>query len=323
MWQVLQALLPGILVMAWFFGVGVFINIVLAIFTALAAESLILLIRGRAVTPALTDLSAVLSAVLLALCLPAIAPWWLAVLGTLFAIVIAKQLYGGLGYNLFNPAMAGYVFLLISFPKHMTGWLAPGSINAVPLSIADTFNLIFSGQLPANVSFDGITMATPLDTIKTQLGLQQNIGQITTGTGFGLIAGKGWEWVALAYLLGGIKLLRDNVISWHIPLSFLASLALCSGLFYLFDSKHFASPLFHVFAGGSLLGAFFIATDPVTAATSNQGRIVFGILIGLLLYIIRVWGGYPDGVAFAVLLANLTVPAIDYFTRPRVFGIRP
>lgn len=320
MGQVLVALIPGVLAMAWFFGVGVLINLALAGLTAAAAEAAMLASRKRAVLPALKDLSALVTAALLAVSLPVIAPWWIVVLGTLFAIVIVKHLYGGLGYNLFNPAMAGYVFLLISFPKHMTGWLAPESLSTVSLSFADTFSLIFTETLPADLQFDAVTMATPLDTLKTQLGLHQSAGQILQGERFGWLAGKGWEWVALAYLAGGIKLMRDKIIAWQIPCGMLLGLAVTATLAYVSDTSQYASPLFHLFAGGTMLGAFFIATDPVTAATSANGRLVFGALIGVLVYIIRVWGGYPDGIAFAVLLANLSVPAIDQYTKPRVFG---
>lgn len=323
MGQVLLALVPGVLAMAWFFGVGVFVNLILGGLTAVAAEAAILALRKRPVIPALKDLSALVTAALLAVSLPVIAPWWIVVLGSLFAIIIVKHLYGGLGYNLFNPAMAGYVFLLISFPKHMTGWLTPDSLSTVPLSFAETFDLIFNQQLPPAVQFDAVTMATPLDALKTQLGLHQPAGQILQGERFGWLAGKGWEWVALAYLAGGIKLMRDKLIAWQIPCGMLSGLVMIATVCYLSDSGQYASPFFHLFAGGTMLGAFFIATDPVTAATSANGRLVFGALIGVLVYIIRVWGGYPDGIAFAVLLANLSVPAIDQYTKPRVFGQKP
>ncbi len=322
MQQVLLALVPGILAMYWNFGMGVFINILLATGTALAAEASVLMLRKRPVMATLQDLSAVVTAVLLALALPVIAPWWIAVIGAFFAVVIAKQVYGGLGYNPFNPAMAGYVLLLVSFPQQMTAWLTPDAIASTSLSFTETCRLIFFEQLPTGLEHDAITMATPLDTARTQLGLHKALKAIHEDPVFGLLAGKGWDWVALAYLAGGVWLLRRKVIGWQIPAGLLAGLAVFAGIAYVIDSSRFASPLFHVFAGATLLGAFFIATDPVTAATSNTGRIVYGLFIGILIYIIRVWGGYPDGVAFAVLLANLAVPTIDYCTRPRIFGQR-
>jgi electron transport complex protein RnfD len=322
MLNVLAALIPGIAAMAWFFGIGVWINIGLAVTTAVVAEAVILSLRNRPVIAALKDLSAVVTAVLLAISLPVIAPWWITVIGCLFAIVIAKHLYGGLGYNPFNPAMAGYVLLLVSFPMHMTAWVPPIEISSVSLSISDVFRLIFLEQLPEAVQFDALTMATPLDSLKTQLGLNRTVDAIRSGEVFGLISGKGWEWVSVAYLTGGLWLIWRKVIGWQIPAGLLLGLSALASIGFVIDSEHFASPLFHLFAGATMLGAFFIATDPVTAATTVNGRIIYGLLIGALVYIIRIWGGYPDAVAFSVLLANLTAPTIDHITRPRVFGHR-
>ena len=320
--NVLIALVPGIAALTWFFGIGALINIGLAVTTALTAEAVILGLRNRPVIGTLKDLSAVVTAVLLAISLPVIAPWWITVTGSLFAIVIAKQLYGGLGYNPFNPAMAGYVLLLVSFPMQMTGWVAPIELSSVSLSVPDLFRLIFLERLPKSVQFDALTMATPLDSLKTQLGLNRTVSIIRNGEAFGLLSGKGWEWISLAYLVGGLWLIWRKVIDWQIPLGLLLGLSAFASIGFVIDSEHFAPPLFHLFAGATMLGAFFIATDPVTAATTVKGRIIYGLLIGALVYIIRVWGGYPDAMAFAVLLANLTAPTLDYVTRPRVFGHR-
>ncbi len=320
MLQVLLALLPGMFTMYWFFGFGVLINSVLAVLTALLAEAAVLALRSRPIIDSLLDLSAVVTAMLLALALPVIAPWWITVIGTAFAIIIAKQLYGGLGYNPFNPAMAGYVLLLVSFPKQMTGWLAPQDISNMTLGFSDTLRLIFLEQPPADTTFDALTKATPLDTVRTQLGLNKTVAQISTGSVFGLVAGKGWEWVSAGYLLGGLWLIQRRAIAWQIPFGVLSGLGCFAAIGYLLDSSQFTSPLFHLFGGATMLGAFFIATDPVTAATTGKGRLIYGILIGALVYIIRVWGGYPDAIAFSVLLMNLAAPTIDYYTRPRVFG---
>ncbi|MGR9045019.1 MAG: electron transport complex subunit RsxD [Gammaproteobacteria bacterium] len=322
MLRVLVALIPGIAVMTWFFGIGVWINIGLAVATALAAESIILRLRNRPVIATLKDLSAVVTAVLLAVSLPVIVPWWITVIASFFAIVIAKHLYGGLGYNPFNPAMAGYVLVLVSFPMQMTAWSPPIEISSVSLSLSDIVNLIFLEKLPEAVQFDALTMATPLDSMKTQLGLNQTVGSIRTGAVFGHISGKGWEWVSAAYLAGGLWLIWRRVIGWQIPAGLLLGLGAFASICFAIDSERFAMPQFHLFAGATMLGAFFIATDPVTAAVTVKGRIIYGLLIGTLIYIIRIWGGYPDAVAFSVLLANLTAPTIDYFTRPRVFGQR-
>lgn len=320
MLKVLLALLPGIVTMIWFFGSGVLINLGLAILTAIVAEALMLWLRRRPPIIYLADLSAVVTAVLLTLALPVIAPWWITVIGTGFAIIVAKHLYGGLGYNPFNPAMVGYVFLLISFPKQMTTWLPPVEIASYLLSTTDTFSMIFMEQLPVNVSVDAITRATPLDTIKTQLGLGKSVAEIRVAPVFGLLAGKGWEWVSLAYLFGGLWLVQQRIAAWQIAFSLLLSLAFFSGIFYTINSQQFSSPLFHLFSGATMLGAFFIATDPVTASTTPTGRLIYGAMIGVLVYIIRVWGGYPDAIAFAVLLMNLVAPTIDYYTRPKAFG---
>jgi electron transport complex protein RnfD len=317
MLQVLIALLPAFFVSLLFLGVGILFQLILTISTALISEALILWLRKRPLKPALLDLSAIVTAVLLAFSLPVLAPWWITVNGTLFALIIAKHLYGGLGYNPFNPAMAGYAYLLISFPQPMTAWLG---FDAPYLSFNETFQIIFNESLPASLNIDGLTRATPLDTIKTQLRLHQTLNQIHDLAVFGWLAGKSYQWIALSYLLGGVWLLKQKVIGWQIPVALLGSLSFFASIGYILDSEHFSSPLFHLFAGSTMLGAFFIATDPVTAATSNQGRLFYGGMIGGLLYSIRTWGSYPDGLAFAVLLANLAVPSLDYFTQPKVYG---
>ncbi|MDT8406904.1 MAG: electron transport complex subunit RsxD [Methylococcales bacterium] len=320
--KVLLALLPGIIALTVYFGVGVWVNIVIAVITALVLEAVLLKWRGLPVVPALKDLSAMVTAVLLAISLPVIAPWWLVLLGTAFAIVIAKHLYGGLGYNPFNPAMMGYVFLLVSFPVPMTAWIAPTPVAGFDWTVLEQVAFNLGLGLPEQVQFDAITLATPLDRLKTEIALGHPISAIQNAPVFGYISGKGWEWVALGYLLGGCWLLWQKVIGWQIPLGLMLGLALPAGLGYLLDSEQFANPGFHLAAGATMLGAFFIATDPVTAATSSKGRLFYGALIGLLTYLIRTFGGYPDAIAFSVILANLCVPTIDYLTRPRVFGQR-
>ena len=276
--------------------------------------------RNRPVQPFLMDGSALVSAWLLALAIPPLAPWWLIVVGTLFAIVIAKQLYGGLGYNPFNPAMIGYAVLLISFPAIMTKWPTPIALAQAPLNFADQLHFIFGAVLPAGVQVDAITSATPLDYLKTQLGLHHQIQEITKAPIFGVLGAKGGEWVAGAYLLGGIYLLQQRIISWHLPTAFLASLGLTAGIFYLVDTANYTNPWFHLFSGASMLCAFFIITDPVSGPTTPLGKLIFAGGIGVLTYLIRVFGGYPDGVAFAVLLFNICVPLIDAYTQPRVYG---
>lgn len=317
--QVLYALVPGTLAATWFFGWGVLINTLLAIVLALIFEAAVLAARQRPVKPFLSDYSAVLTAWLLALSIPPLSPWWLTAIAIFFAIVVAKQLFGGLGYNMFNPAMVGYAVVLISFPTEITQWPAPHMLTELHLSPLQSLQAIFTGTLPPALSWDALTMATPLDTVKNQLGLNQTLSEIYANPLFGSFSGKGWEWVGNAFALGGIYLIVRRVIDWRIPVAVLLSLGTVSTLFYLIDPDSYTSAPFQIFSGGALLGAFFIATDPVTASTTPLGRWFYGVGIGLLIYIIRS-GGYPDGVAFAVLLMNMVAPLIDYYTKPRVFG---
>jgi len=324
------ATIPGIAAQLWFFGWGTLIQLILAIVSALLAEGLVLKLRKQSVSTILADNSALLTGLLLAISIPSFAPWWMVVLGTLFAVIIAKQLYGGLGHNPFNPAMIGYVVLLISFPVQMTSWLPPHDIARTVPSLLDAIGVIFTGHSTNGATMDalrmgvdGISQATPLDTFKTSLHAGHSVEQIMQYPIFsGVLAGAGWQWVNLGYLAGGIFLLSQNTIRWHIPVSFLLSLTLCATLGWLFAPQTFLAPQLHLLSGAAMLGAFFILTDPVTASTTNKGRLIFGALAGLLVWLIRSFGGYPDGVAFAVLLANITVPLIDYYTRPRVYGHR-
>lgn len=318
--QVTLALVPGALAMYWFFGWGVLIHLLLSTVTAVAAEAAMLYLRGKPVRETLADGSAVITGLLLALSLPPLAPWWIPVIGALFAIVVAKQLYGGLGYNPFNPAMVGFVVLIISFPLQMTLWPPVRGVGEGLLSLTDTLSMIFAETPPPGMTLDAITMATSLDAAKTGFSLFDTWSEITAGPAFGHVGGRGWEWINFWYLAGGLWLLRRGAIQWHIPVAMLGALFVLSNPFFAADSDSFASPVFHLFSGATMLGAFFIATDPVSAATTPKGRLWFGAGIGVLVYIIRTWGGYPDGVAFAVLLMNMAVPTIDYYTRPRVFG---
>ena len=320
--EVLYALIPGAAVFCWFFGWGVLVNLALAAGTSVAAEAAMLRLRGRPVATTLRDNSALLTGVLLALCLPPLVPWWIPVIGALFAIVVAKQLYGGLGYNPFNPAMVGYVVLLISFPFELTLWPVPNAMAGNGPGLLDTLRMNLAGILPDGTAIDALTMATPMDTIKTGLGLNQTLSEIMSGPAFGAYSGTGWEWINLLFLLGGLWLMWRNIIQWQIPAAMLVSLFVFALLFYLSNPDVYSSPVFHLLSGATMLGAFFIATDPVSACTTTRGRLLYGAGIGFFVYIIRTWGGYPDGVAFAVLLMNMAAPTIDYYTQPRVFGHR-
>ena len=311
------ALIPGTAAYVWLFGAGILVQIALACITAVIAESVVLWLRKRPVTQTLGDGSALLTAVLLALAIPSIAPWWIIVLGTAFAILFGKQLYGGLGYNPFNPAMLGYVMLLVSFPLEMTTWPAAHSLLEQIPGIQTSLDAIFA----TGMNVDAISAATPLDALKTQLGqgvdIPTTLAAPGTGSLFGHVAGIGWETVSIGFLLGGLYLLFTGRIAWQIPFAMLATLAILSTLFYLIDPARYADPLLHLFGGASMLGAFFIATDPVSAATTPRGRLIYGAGIGIITFVIRSWGGYPEGLAFAVLLMNMAAPTIDHYTRPR------
>ena len=320
MLKVLFALLPATAIYQLYFGPAILVSIVLANATAIAAEAWMLRLRKLPIKPYLLDGSALVTAWLLALSMPPLAPWWLIVIATLFAIVVAKHLYGGLGNNLFNPAMVGYAVMLISFPAQMTQWPAIDSLTQAHLSLLDTLRYIFGGDLPGGIKLDAITLATPLDTLRTQGLLERSVADISSMPVFGYVGGKGAELIALAYLAGGAYLLQQRIITWHIPVALLGALALLAFGFHAYDATRYASAWFHLATGGAMLGAFFIATDPVTGATTPTGKLIFGAAIGALIYIIRTWGGYPDGVAFAVLILNMCVPLIDAYTQPRVFG---
>jgi electron transport complex protein RnfD len=320
MLQVIYALIPGIAAHVWFFGPGILVQMILAVVFAIGFEALMLKIRKRPLRLFLGDFSAVLTAILFALCIPPLAPWWIALLGMLFAIVFAKHLYGGLGHNMFNPAMVGYVVVLISFPQAMTAWLPPASIAPNSLGLGDMLFTIFSGQPPAGLSWDAITEATPLDSIRTSAAFGKMISEARQTPIFGDFGGLGWEWIANWYALGGLWLLWRRIISWHVPVTMIGSVLLLGLVTYLFDPGSNPAPLQHMFSGALIIGAFFIATEPVSGCASNRGRLIFGTGVGVITLIIRGWGGYPDGVAFAVLLMNMAAPLIDHYTRPRIYG---
>lgn len=320
--QVLYALIPTVVLHVVFFGPGVLIQIVLGVVTALAAEAVALRLRGKPLPPYLLDGSAIITAVLLALCLPPLAPWWLIVSGVAFAILLAKHLFGGLGANPFNPAMVGYAVLLVSFPARLLQWVPPNVAGFEPaaLSFIETLTTILTGTPPERFTWDAITSPTPLDALRTDLALGMTMAEAHTNAMFSSFGGKGWEWINLATLVGGGWLLALRIIRWQIPVAMLSALFVCAAVMAAADPGAYAGPLFHLTSGASMLGAFFIATDPVSAATSDRGRLIYGAGIGVLTYVIRTWGGYPDGVAFAVLIMNLAVPLIDRYTIPRIYG---
>ena len=296
MYQVLLALVPVLATQVYLFGLRPLLLVAMAGVTALACEALALHLRQRSPQPFLRDGSVLVTATLLALAVPPTLPQWQLALGVATAVLIGKHAYGGLGQNPFNPAMVGYAVLLVSFPLEMTRWPAPGG------------------------EWDAMTGATALDTLRTGLRQSYTMQEIFAGPAFGHMGAAGGEWINLAALAGGLYLLVRRIVRWHIPVAMLAGIAVPAALFHLFDPGGHASATFHHAAGATMLGAFFIATDPVSAATSDRGRLFYGTGIGLLTWIIRTWGGFPDGVAFAVLIMNLAVPLIDRYTVPRIYG---
>ena len=318
MTQVCLALIPGIAAYAWLIGPAVLVQIVIASLAALLAEAAMLKVRGKPQAMFLSDGSAVVTAWLIALAFPPLAPWWLVATGTVFAIVVAKHLYGGLGQNPFNPAMIGFAVCIVSFPALMSQWPSVG----LQLSLVEQIDVIL-GLAPR---VDALTGATPLDALKTALKLGEggvDVAHLLANQDiYGNFAGRGWEWVAAGYLLGGLWMWQRKLITWHVPGAFIGAMVLVSGGLWLVNPGQFANPLFHLFSGGAMLGAFFIATDPVSGCTTTRGKLIFGAGAGLLTYIIRVFGGFPDGVAFAVLLMNLCAPLIDLLTQPPIFGMK-
>ncbi len=320
--DVLIALVPAILAHWWYFGWGIVIQLTLALGFALAFEAAMLKLRQRPLGLHLGDCSAVVTAMLFALCLPPLAPWWVAATGMLFAIVLSKQLYGGLGYNLFNPAMVGFAAVIVAFPTEFSQWLASRPLATDSLSFAATLQAILTGQLPAAPVWDAISQATPLDQLRNGVLQGLTVAEIRQDAAFGDFGGRGWEWIANAYLLGGLWLIYRKVISWHVPVAVLAGVVVLSTPVWLMGPDIHPSPPQHIFAGALVMAAFFIATDPVSGPATLRGKLLFGFGVAALTLAIRRWGAYPDGVAFAILLMNMLVPLIDRYTRPRSYGHR-
>ena len=310
--DVLLATFPVSTILCWTYGWGVLLNILFAASCCWLLEAAALKIRGRRLQPWLTDGSAPLTGVLLALALPPLTPWWLIAIASLFAIVFAKHLYGGLGYNLFNPAMAGYAVLLISFPAYMAWWPELSARS----NINDTLHYFLYGTAAA----DALSGATPLDAIQTGLKQMQTLPELLANGTLATAGNAQWVWVNLAAIAGGLFLLMRRTITWQIPAGVILGLALSASIAWIGDAAVNPSPWLQLVSGGTMIGVFFIATDPVSSASSPQGKLIYGAGIGALTYVIRTWGAYPDGFAFAVLLMNLAVPLIDRYTRPKLYG---
>lgn len=294
MLYVVLALLPAYLVALYYFGVGALVVSCIAVVSCIGVEALIqrFVLKTKV---SISDGSAALTGLLLAMNLPANLPWWMVIIGSIVAIGLGKMCYGGLGNNLFNPALVGRVFLLISFPAAMTTWPVP-----------EPFSLAY---------MDAQTAATPLALMKYDQLLPPILSTIIGNEG-----GSMGEVSAIALLLGGAFLLWKKVITWHIPVSILLTVALFTGIMHAIDPIAYHHPLWHLCAGGLLLGAIFMATDYVTSPMTGRGQIVYGIGIGIITVVIRLWGSYPEGVSFAILLMNAATPLIDKYIQPKRFA---
>jgi electron transport complex protein RnfD len=291
MWSVAIALVPGALMSLWVFGAGVLVNMVLLTAFALAFETACVRARGASVARALGDGSATVSALLIGLALPPETPIHVLAIAACGAIVLAKHLYGGLGHNLFNPAMVGYALVLVSFPAALATW----------------------------PDVDGTSGATALTSLRYREGL--TIAELVAGSGaFGALGARGFEWVNAAFLAGGLWLMWQRIIAWRVSAAMMVTLVACALAFWDGGgSASTGSPLFHLFSGGTLLAALFVATDPVTHPAEPRAQLTFGVLVGAVTFAIRAWGSYPDGIAFAVLLGNAATPWLDHtFTRGRL-----
>lgn len=278
--MVLLAMIPGALCMLPWFGVALLWQLAVAVVMGVAVEAACLTLRRAAIGRNLWDGSALVTSLLIALCVPTSAPWYVLLIAIIAGLGLAKHAYGGLGNNVLNPAMAGYALVLVAFPSELSLWVV-----------------------------DGVTSATPLEVFRYRGG--DTVADIWPQA-FGVLGGQGWEWINLGFLIGGGFLLFARIINWRAPVAFLASLSLCAALGYdNGSSQSLGSPLMHLFTGGTMLCAWLIVTDPVTAPVSHKGQLLFGAIVGLLVFLIRSFGAYPDGIAFAVLLGNISAPLID------------
>ncbi len=303
MFIVIFTLLPAFAFSLYLYGLGALIVTAVSILSAVAFEWLIskYLLHKE---PTIWDGSAILTGLLLAFNVPSNLPIWIIIIGALVAIGIGKMSFGGLGQNPFNPALVGRVFLLISFPVQMTSWPLPHQMKYL----------------------DATTGATVLGTLKEGLSNGETVSQVMEKIPshmqmfYGVMGGSLGEVSALLLILGGLFLIWKKVISWHIPVSILATVFVFSGILWLVNPEQYIDPVFHLLTGGLMLGAIYMATDYVSSPMSNNGKLIYGVSIGLLVVIIRVWGAYPEGVSFAILIMNAFVPLINRAFKPKLFG---
>lgn len=323
MFLVITACIPGILTKCYFFGIGTLIQLVLSIIVAVVVEIIILKIRSKNIKVHLWDNSVIVTSILFAVSIPPLLPWWITVLGIFFSVLVGKHLYGGLGQNIFNPAMIGYAVLLISFPIYMNNWNENNLDTFCLKDIRKSFNAVFYSKNildNPNFSVDGFTEATPLNDFKIKSHFKNDYIERQVSNYKRNSFQKHWEYINISFFLGGIFLLFLKIICWRIPIFFLFFLGFLSSVTYFYSPDLFMSPFVHIFSGGTMMCAFFIATDPVTTASTNLGKIIFSIIMSFLVWIIRNYSEYPDGIAFAVLLSNMIVPLIDHYIKTSGYG---
>lgn len=310
MYGVLIALLPTFFVSIYFFGLGAIIVTLASVLSAVAFEYLITKFMLKK-EPTIIDGSAVLTGLLLAFNVPSNLPIWIIIIGAFVAIAIGKMSFGGLGTNPFNPALVGRVFLLISFPVQMTSWPKPSALSEKFLGYTD----VTSGATPLGLLQEGRRNGDSVEKIMQMEGMPDYLDMF-----IGNMGGSFGEVTAVALLIGLAFMLIRKIITWHIPVSIIGTVIIFTGILWLADPVSFADPIFHLLTGGLLLGAFFMATDYVTSPMSNKGMLVYGAGIGLLTIVIRIFGSFPEGVSFAILIMNAFVPIINMYIKPKRFG---
>lgn len=326
---VVLAMVPGIIMECYYFTIAVLVQILVSVSASILFEVFVLKLRKKNVYFYILDYSSVVTGILLGLSLPVFSPWWISVIGSFFSIVVAKQLYGGLGSNVFNPAMSGYAILLISFPTFMTNWSLQNNLALIDiLSIKDIISIIFFTNLKdyfdvlsefLNLS-SFVTQATPLEQMRIDnKNIMLNFSTLSSCYK-DMVIYHHWILINISFFIGGLFLLIKKVICWRNSLSVLLSLFLCCSLDFFFFKHSKICPLIQLFLGSTMIGAFFIATDPVTTSITKVGRIIFGIFIGMLIWVIRTYGGYPDAISFSILIANSIVPLLDSYTQSRIYG---
>lgn len=301
MWNVVIALMPAVFASIWFYRMHAVVLYLTCVITCLLTEALMCYLRKRKLS--IGDGSAVITGLLLAMCLPPSLPVYAAGIGSVVSIALGKAIFGGLGFNIFNPALVGRAFLLASYPVLMTNWVAPH----------------FSGVLASATPYavDAVTSATPL-------ALAKYSGEVTSYLSLflGNVSGSLGETSKIALIIGAVYLRYKKIIDWRLPVSYIGTVVILGSIYYFFNPETVFTPLFHVISGGLILGAFFMATDMVTTPVTQRGKVIFGLGAGFIVFIIRIFGGLPEGVMFSILFMNALTPLINRYTRPKLFGVK-